>query len=133
MGDYQAGDGFSSLVRGLGRSKHYLTITESIPALLMGVATLWILPDYPQTAKFLTEREKSIIVNRLSSHAPSKFDRTWNVKQVLRLLVDPTFWTFSAAWFCHAVGGFGLSYVLPTVIFQLGKWKPVSNNGGGKH
>ncbi len=86
----------------------------------MGVTTLFILPDFPQTAKFLTERERSTIIDRLSKDAPSKEGKTWDNGEVLRLLADPTFWTFSAVWFCHAVGGFGLSYVLPTVIYELG-------------
>ncbi|KAK0505251.1 major facilitator superfamily domain-containing protein [Armillaria luteobubalina] len=98
----------------------WLFIIEGIPAILMGVTTLFILPDFPQTAKFLTERERSTVIDRLSKDAPSKEGKTWDNGEVLRLLADPTFWTFSAVWFCHAVGGFGLSYVLPTVIYELG-------------
>ncbi|KAK0240782.1 major facilitator superfamily domain-containing protein [Armillaria nabsnona] len=98
----------------------WLFIIEGIPAILMGVTTLFILPDFPQTAKFLTERERLTIIDRLSKDAPSKEGKTWDNSEVLRLLADPTFWTFSAVWFCHAVGGFGLSYVLPTVIYELG-------------
>ncbi|KAG7446707.1 MFS general substrate transporter [Guyanagaster necrorhizus] len=98
----------------------WLFIIEGVPAILMGVMTLFILPDFPQTAKFLTEHERSTIIDRLSKDAPTKEGKTWDREEVLRLLVDPTFWTFSAVWFCHAVGGFGLSYVLPTVIYELG-------------
>ncbi len=86
----------------------------------MGVATLFILPDYPQTAKFLSERERATVIGRLSSDAPTKESKTWDTPQVIRLVSDPSFWSFSAVWFCHAVGGFGLSYVLPTVIYELG-------------
>ncbi|KAK0213261.1 high-affinity nicotinic acid transporter [Desarmillaria ectypa] len=98
----------------------WLFIIEGIPAILMGVATLFILPDFPQTATFLTERERLMIINQLSKDAPSKEGKTWDKGEVLKLFADPTFWTFSVVWFCHAIGGFGLSYVLPTVIYQLG-------------
>ncbi|KAF8876114.1 MFS general substrate transporter [Mucidula mucida] len=98
----------------------WLFIIEGIPAILMGVATLFILPDYPQTAKFLSERERATVIGRLSSDAPTKESKTWDTPQVIRLVSDPSFWSFSAVWFCHAVGGFGLSYVLPTVIYELG-------------
>lgn len=86
----------------------------------MGVMTLFILPDYPQTAKFLDQSERDVLSNRLSRDSPTKVSKTWNAAQVRQLFFDPTFWTFNFVWFCHAVGGFGLSYVLPTVIFQLG-------------
>ncbi|KAK0432051.1 major facilitator superfamily domain-containing protein [Desarmillaria tabescens] len=98
----------------------WLFIIEGIPAILMGVMTLFILPDFPQTATFLTERERVTVIDRLSRDAPSKEGKAWDKGEVLGLFADPTFWTFSAVWFCHAVGGFGLSYVLPTVIYELG-------------
>ncbi|KAG6911077.1 hypothetical protein DXG01_004592 [Tephrocybe rancida] len=98
----------------------WLFIIEGIPAVLMGIATLWVLPDYPQTARFLDDEEKSATLGLLSEHAPSKEAKTWDWHQVVALFKDPTFWTWTLVWFFHAVGGFGLSYVLPTVIFQLG-------------
>ena len=93
-------------------------LPEGLPAIIMGVATLFILPDYPQTAKFLSERERDAIINRLSEDAPTKASKTWDSDQVRRLLTDPTFYTFNFVWLCHAIGGLGLTYVLPTVIFQ---------------
>ncbi|KAG6830305.1 hypothetical protein H0H87_008556 [Tephrocybe sp. NHM501043] len=98
----------------------WLFIIEGIPAVLMGIATFWVLPDYPQTARFLSDDEKSATLNLLSEHSPSKEAKTWDWQQVVKLFKDPTFWTWTLVWFFHAVGGFGLSYALPTVIFQLG-------------
>ncbi|RDB23634.1 hypothetical protein Hypma_009339 [Hypsizygus marmoreus] len=98
----------------------WLFIIEGIPAILMGFATFYILPDYPQTAKFLTQYEKAAILNRLSHNAPSQESKTWDLSQLVRLVRNPTFWSFSLIWFCHGVGGAGLQYVLPTVIYQLG-------------
>ncbi|KAJ3843045.1 major facilitator superfamily domain-containing protein [Lentinula raphanica] len=116
-----------SFANGILPGWRWLFIIEGIPAILMGLATFYILPDFPQTATFLHEHERAVIIQRLAkasdggAGAPSKMARTWDPDQVFRLIFrDPTFWTFSATWFCHAVGGFGLSYVLPTVIFELG-------------
>ncbi|KAJ3915429.1 major facilitator superfamily domain-containing protein [Lentinula edodes] len=109
-----------SFANGVLPGWRWLFIIEGIPAILMGITTFFILPDFPQTAKFLHHRERDVIIQRLSNGAPSKMAKTWDKDQVLRLLADPTFWTFSATWFCHAIGGFGLSYVLPTVIYDLG-------------
>ncbi|KAJ3892184.1 major facilitator superfamily domain-containing protein [Lentinula edodes] len=109
-----------SFANGVLPGWRWLFIIEGIPAILMGITTFFILPDFPQTAKFLHHRERDVIIQRLSSSAPSKMAKTWDKDQVLRLFADPTFWTFSATWFCHAIGGFGLSYVLPTVIYDLG-------------
>ncbi|KAG6812016.1 hypothetical protein H0H92_004745 [Tricholoma furcatifolium] len=124
MDVWRAGVGSSlsvSLKRPNEASSLQLTaFTEGIPAVLMGIATFWVLPDYPQTAKFLDDDEKLATLGLLTEHAPSKEAKTWDWQQVVELFKDPTTWTWTAVWFFHAVGGFGLSYALPTVIYQLG-------------
>ena len=46
--------------------------------------------------------------------------KTFSLPQVLALLKDPTFYTFTFLWITHGIGGWGISYVLPTVIYELG-------------
>lgn len=46
--------------------------------------------------------------------------KTLSMSQVRQLLKDPTFYTFTLLWITHGIGGWGISYVLPTVIYQLG-------------
>ena len=60
----------------------------------MGIGTLFILPDFPETAKFLNERERALVASRLSKHAPRKNTHTWNPKQALELFLSPTFYSF---------------------------------------
>lgn len=78
------------------------------------------LPDYPETAKFLTDDEREFLRGRLPRMAPTGHSRHWDTQAVIRLLKDPSFYTFSIFWVCHGIGGFGIQYTLPTVIYQLG-------------
>ncbi|KNZ75544.1 Putative tartrate transporter, partial [Termitomyces sp. J132] len=103
----------------------WLFIMDGIPAVLMGIVTFFFLPDYPQTAKFLNDDEKSAILGLLTEHSPSKEAKTWDWKQVVALVKNPSFWSWNLVSFFHAVGGFGLSFALPTVIFELGFMTPV--------
>jgi len=36
------------------------------------------------------------------------------------LIKDPTLYTFSLYWMCHGIGGVGIGFSLPTVVYQLG-------------
>lgn len=36
------------------------------------------------------------------------------------LLRDPTVISFALLWITHGIGGWGISFVLPTVIYELG-------------
>lgn len=130
MGCFLAGDGSLSLVR--IHVPHLLRINDSlfiegIPPVLLGFATIWVLPDYPQTARFLTEREREFLSSRMSATAPNAKSKTWEPKQIRALFKMPIFWTLSFFWIAHPIGAFGLAYVLPTVIYELGEIYPALN------
>lgn len=57
---------------------------------------------------------------RLSKTAPVGQSKHWDTESVKNMLKNPTFYTFSLYWVCHAIGGFGINYALPTVIYDLG-------------
>ncbi|KAI5365905.1 Putative major facilitator superfamily, MFS transporter superfamily [Septoria linicola] len=78
----------------------WVFILEGIPAILMGVYTV-IVDNIPKT----------------QSTANSKTRNTEEVKQIFK---DPTSYTYTLLWICHAIGGWGVSKVLPTVIYELG-------------
>jgi hypothetical protein len=84
------------------------------------VVALFGLPDYPETARMLTEEERTFLKGRLSSSAPSGKDKSWSWGDVKALLSSPNFYTFTVYWIGHGIGGFGVNYALPTVIYELG-------------
>ncbi|RDL41382.1 MFS general substrate transporter [Venustampulla echinocandica] len=98
----------------------WLFLLEGLPCILLSVVALFGLPDYPQTSKMLTPEEKIFFVQRLSASAPSGAKGNWDWKSLKPLFLDPTFYTFSIYWIAHGIGGFGVSYALPTVIYELG-------------
>ncbi|KAM0716542.1 hypothetical protein Q7P37_007987 [Cladosporium fusiforme] len=103
---------FSGTISGL--------LAEGIPAILCGIYTYFFLPNYPESCKFFSEDEKRAIVANLPATQPSSSAKTWDWNQAKKLFKDPTFSTFTLLWICHAIGGWGVSTVLPTVIYELG-------------
>lgn len=45
-------------------------ILEGIPAVIVGVLIWFFLPDYPETAKFLTQEERDFCNTRMGPFAP---------------------------------------------------------------
>lgn len=62
-----------NLMDGVGGLKgwRYIFILEGILTVIVAVASFWMLNDYPDTAKFLTEAEKIVIAERLSLDSQS--------------------------------------------------------------
>jgi len=98
----------------------WLFLLEGLPALILAFVALFRLPDYPQTARMLNENERAFILKRLSSAAPSGEKGHWDYATLKVLFSDPTLYTFAIYWIAHGIGGFGVGYALPTVIYQLG-------------
>jgi MFS family permease len=97
----------------------WLVILEGIPAIILAFVALWA-PDYPETAKMLTPEEREWVANRLVNTAPRGKDRSWSWQNIKQLFRTSTLYTFSIYWIGHGIGGFGINYALPTVIYELG-------------
>jgi hypothetical protein len=46
--------------------------------------------------------------------------KTFNVVQLKELVLNSSFVPFLLIWITHGIGGWGISFVLPTVIYDLG-------------
>jgi len=111
-----------SFMDGLGHLSgwRWLFLLEGLPAIILSVVALFGLPDYPETARMLTEEERTFVVQRLLPTRPFGEKGHWDFTTLITLFSDPTVYTFGTYWLAHGIGGFGVSYALPTVIYQLG-------------
>lgn len=86
----------------------------------------FFLPNYPQDARFLTEEERKVILERLPSTSPQALSKAFSWREIKSLLRSATFYTYSFIWICHGIGGWGISFVLPSVVYELGFGKSSS-------
>ncbi|KAF2106020.1 retrograde regulation protein 2 [Lophiotrema nucula] len=96
----------------------WLFLLEGLPAIALSLVAFW-LPDYPETTRYLNDEERAFCKNRLAATAP-KGTRYWDWKSLKDMCKNPTLYTFCLYWICHGIGGFGIGFALPTVIYQLG-------------
>lgn len=87
---------------------------------MCAVYTFLYLPNYPQTVEFLSEDEREAIIADLPKQAPTMRAKTFDLEQIKSLFKSPTFVPFLMIWITHGIGGWGISFVLPTVIYELG-------------
>lgn len=90
------------------------------PGVLGGEDFLTIIFEDPETAAFLSQLEKEAIIADLPARAPSMESKTFDLDQIKAMFKNPTFVPFLIIWITHGIGGFGITFVLPTVIYELG-------------
>ena len=97
---------------GLAKWKYIFIIFGSF-SIVMGVVTLIFLPDLPSTAKFLTERERIIAVDRVSRNRQGVKNKHFNKRQAWQTVQDPKTWIL----FVMAVGAQIPNSALTSVSF----------------
>ena len=107
------------------RGWQWMFLVTGVPAIVMAGVTLLLLPDGPETAKFLSESEKRFLARTIADEnaAMGKLDH----KQSLRAALDWRILLQAVGGWGFPLGVYGLSYWLPTVVKGFG----VSNAANG--
>ncbi|KAL8785862.1 MAG: hypothetical protein Q9195_008457 [Heterodermia aff. obscurata] len=98
----------------------WIFIVEGLLTIVVAVASKWLLADWPEQAKFLTDEERALLLEKLSqSEGVAKMDRL--DKDALRLVLrDWKIWTGGLMYFGTVVSNYSIAYYLPTVLAGLG-------------
>ncbi|KAJ4378374.1 hypothetical protein N0V86_006075 [Didymella sp. IMI 355093] len=70
----------------------YVFLIFGSASTLMGIVILLFLPDLPSTAKFLTERQRGVAVERVSGNRQGVKNKHFKVYQAWQTLYDPKTW-----------------------------------------
>jgi sugar phosphate permease len=109
-------------VGGLSAWRWVYLLEGIITILLAGVVWL-VLPDYPQSprsASWLTADEQEFLAVRLTENAPKIGEPDLDWSQVVTSLKDPRVYGFMCSQLLVNLGGYGLSWYLPTITTNLG-------------
>lgn len=92
----------------------WLFLIEGFPAVLLGLVVLFLLPNGPQDARWLTAREKKWLTERLALAAA---DSTGSQRHTLRdCFTSPVVWLLCLIYFLRNVGTYGYEMWLPSMV-----------------
>jgi sugar phosphate permease len=95
----------------------WIFVTEGIPAVALGVATLWFLTDSPAEARWLSPADREHLDRMMRREAD---DVTGRGRIGLReALLHPTVWRLSLLSFVLQTGLYGISFWLPQIVASL--------------
>ncbi len=98
----------------------WLFLLEGIPAVILGVATLFIFPDRPNEVRWLRADERDWLVSKLEGERRSKAHvEHMSIWQALR---HPPVLILTAGLFFTYTGGYAVWFWLPTIFQRLTGW-----------
>ncbi|KAL7817433.1 major facilitator superfamily domain-containing protein [Trichoderma aethiopicum] len=105
------------------RGWRWILIIEGMPSVVLGLVTLFALPNDGSSAYFLTEEEKLLMEERHKrDYGNTASSREFSRQDMVRAFADWKVWAFSIAQFGVDTMLYGFSTFLPTIIDALGEW-----------
>jgi ACS family tartrate transporter-like MFS transporter len=105
----------------------WLFLLEGIPAMLLGAATFFVLPDRPKDARWLPPNERDWITARLDEERRAKA----HAEQITiwRALRHPAVLVLTAGLFFTYTGGYAFWFWFPTMLQRITGWTDVQRIG----
>jgi len=99
----------------------WIFILEGLFTILCAIASFWILEDFPDNAKFLSETERVWVIRRLQADMKySASGEKFSIKYVWQSLSDWKTWVAMGMSMGYDGPLFAFSLFTPTIINQLG-------------
>ncbi|WP_406109914.1 MFS transporter [Streptomyces sp. NBC_01003] len=94
----------------------WLFLIEALPAIAVGVMTLFYLDNSVRDAKWLSDEEKSTIERALAEDTKhhSEHGKTWDAFR------DPKVWLMCLIYFFFVMGQYALTFWMPTFVESTG-------------
>ncbi|MEU6575212.1 MFS transporter [Streptomyces sp. NPDC046805] len=94
----------------------WMYLLEAIPALIVGVITLFYLDNGVRDAKWLTDEEKDVVERALAEDATHQtvHGKVWDAFR------EPKVWLMCFIYFCFIMGQYALTFWMPTFVESTG-------------
>lgn len=98
----------------------WLFIIEGVPAIIVGVMTLFWLTERPQEATWLEAEERQWLVDKIAEETRVKETRASSPTRVRDVFVHGPTWAFAFSKFCVLLAFFGITLWLPQIVKSIG-------------
>ncbi|KAF2814447.1 putative MFS nicotinic acid transporter Tna1 [Mytilinidion resinicola] len=102
----------------------WIFILEGIVTVVVACVLPFVLPDSPETARFLSEKDRRFLVQRLSRDSGStgrvNTNEAFQWRYVWAAATDVKVYLTTFILWANPIAGYGLIFTLPTVIHELG-------------
>ena len=110
----QFADGALSL-----RGWQWLFLLEAVPSIALGVLFLFLLPDGPRKARWLTDEERAVVIDGLARDEAAKL-RSAPRHAAAAVFADARIWGYATVYFCGLVCFYAVNFWMPTIVQGMG-------------
>ncbi|KAL4934718.1 major facilitator superfamily domain-containing protein [Aspergillus undulatus] len=98
----------------------WIFILEGLATILVAVTAKFIIVDWPESATFLTDEERAVLLARLAEDQGEAQMNRLDKKSMKRTFSDPKIYLGPIMYFGIVNTGYAVSFFTPTILSQLG-------------
>ena len=98
------------------RGWQWMFVIQAVPAIVLGIATIFYLDNGIRSAKWLNESEKTLLEGEIVRDVALREES----KNIGALLRDPRIWAMCLIYFSVVLGQYGLTFWMPTLVKATG-------------
>ena len=83
------------------------------------------LPDSPERARFLTDKQRQLEIDRLAEDAGGSLDDSFSWSQVLSVFTDWKTYAYAIIYIFGTIALQGITLFLPTLIQGMNEWTSI--------
>ncbi|MCU1269311.1 MAG: major facilitator superfamily 1 [Acidobacteriaceae bacterium] len=95
----------------------WLFVMEAVPAIVLGIAVYWILPESPENASWLSDSERNYLTRMLEQEQSG--GRGLNKRDLLAVIFNARVWMLALVYFALPACMYGVTLWLPIAIHSL--------------
>ncbi|GAA5907591.1 uncharacterized protein JCM6883_001827 [Sporobolomyces salmoneus] len=100
----------------------WIFIIEGLLTFVVGVIAFWVMPNFPDDSKFLSPRERDIVIARLRKDQGAAGEAGFSWGHITSACKDYRVWVYCFIYMGVAEPLYSLSLFIPTIIVSLGKF-----------
>ncbi|KAJ4034213.1 hypothetical protein NW756_013954 [Fusarium oxysporum] len=98
----------------------WIFIIEGAATVAIAIWSYWMIPDWPETAKFLNDDERALLVDRLAADKKDTHMNTWDKRTAKRIFSDVKIYLGILMYMGIVTTSYSGSFFTPTILRQLG-------------
>ncbi len=107
-------------IEGLGLTGwQWLYFCEALPSVILGLATLFVLPDFPNGVRWLKDEEKNWIIDSLRAEAAQN-DAGAGEHGLVKAMLNPLILLLSFVYFLQQAAGYSAGLFVPGIVAKFG-------------
>jgi len=98
----------------------WIFLIEGIVTVVLGIATWFFIPDFPDKNRFLNADDTKMIMDRVEADRADSIPDPMNITVIIKHFKDPLLWGFALMFMASTMPAYAIGFFITTLLIGMG-------------